>query len=64
MHLYTAPRISIFNVTVLESVGNVMIPINRTGGDLSLLSVVRAFSRDASALGKGFGILQLGCVCN
>ena len=42
----TVPRISIFNVTVLESVGSVRIPINRTGGDLSRLSVIRANSRD------------------
>ena len=40
------PRISIFNVTVFESVGTVQIPINRTGGDLSLVSVIRATSRD------------------
>ena len=52
MNLHTAPRISIFNVTVLESVGIIQIPINRTGGDLSLLSIVRANSRDASAFGE------------
>ena len=40
------PRISIFNITVLESVGTVTIPINRTGGDISLVSVIRATSRD------------------
>ena len=57
MYLYTAPRICIINVTVLESVGYVRIPINRTGGDLSLVSVIRASSRDASALGKGFVIV-------
>ena len=53
MHLGNAvPRISIYNVTVLESVGVVRIPINRTGGDLSLLSAICANSRNASALGK------------
>ena len=52
MDLHTAPRISIFNVTVLESVGVIQIPINRTDGDLSLLSSIRANSRDASALGE------------
>ncbi len=46
MDLLAAPRISIFNVTVLESVGVVRIPINRTGGDLSLQTVIRANSRD------------------
>ena len=50
--LYTVPRISIFNITVLESVGTVRIPINRTGGDLSLVSVIRAVSRDVTAIGK------------
>ena len=50
--LYAVPRISIFNITVLESVGTVRIPINRTGGDLSLTSVIRAFSRDVTAIGK------------
>ena len=48
------PRISIFNITVLESVGTVTIPINRTGGDISLVSVIRATSRDVpgEAVGK------------
>ena len=53
------PRISIFNVTVLESVGVVTIPINRTGGDLSLRSAIRASSRDVSASGEYIIIYNL-----
>ena len=49
---YSVPQISIFNVTVLESVGVVRIPINRTGGDLSFESVIRATSNDGSAIGE------------
>ena len=52
LHIYTAPQISIFNVTVLESVGVIQIPINRTGGDLSLRTTVRVNSRDALAFGE------------
>jgi hypothetical protein len=49
MNLHTVPQIAIFNVTVLESVGTVRIPINRTGGDLSLQTVIRASSRNVFA---------------
>ena len=45
------PRITIFNVTVPEDIGTVTIKLNRTGGDLSLPSVIRANSRDVSAMG-------------
>ena len=51
--LVTAPRITIYNVTVLESAGTVRIPINRTGGDLSRLSVIRANSRDVPGQAVG-----------
>ena len=47
------PRISIFNVTVFENVGTVVIPINRTGGDLSRSTVIRASSRDVTASSSG-----------
>ena len=52
--LNAVPQISIFNITVLENVGTVRIPINRTGGDLSLRSVIYATSRDVpgSAIGE------------
>ena len=53
------PRITIFDVTVLESVGTVTIPINRTGGDLSRGSVIRATSRDVSAVGKLTNLINL-----
>ena len=48
---HAVPHITIFNVTVPESIGIVTIPINRTGGDLSLTSVIRANSRDVTAQG-------------
>ena len=49
---YSVPQITIFNVTVLENVGVVRIPINRTGGDLSLRSAIRATSKNGSAVCK------------
>ena len=49
----TVPRISIFNVTVRENVGTVVVPINRTGGDLSRNTVIRATSRDVTANSNG-----------
>ena len=52
MLLNTVPRITIFNITVLESAGMVRIPINRTGGDLSLRSNILANSRDVTAMGE------------
>ena len=52
-YLYTVPRITIYNITVLESAGTVEIPINRTGGDLSRVSVIRATSRDVPGQAVG-----------
>ena len=48
------PQIAIYNVTVFENVGTVTIRLNRTGGDLSLRSVIRATSRDVTATGLLF----------
>ena len=50
------PRVSIFNVTVIENVGSVLVPINRTGGDLSRNTVIRASSRDGTAIGEYIAI--------
>ena len=52
MYHGAVPRVSIFNVTVVENVGRVLVPINRTGGDLSRNTVVRASSRDGTAIGE------------
>ena len=52
-YLYTVPRITIYNITVLESAGTVAIPINRTGGDLSRTSAIRANSRDVPGQAVG-----------
>ena len=46
------PRISIFNVTVFENVGSVTVPIRRTAGDLTRNTVIRATTRDSTAVGK------------
>ena len=51
--LNTVPQITIYNITVLESDGTVQIPINRTGGDLSRVSNIRATSRDVSGQAVG-----------
>ena len=51
--LCAVPRITIYNITVLESVGTVQIPINRTGGDLSRGSVICAKSRDVPGQAVG-----------
>ena len=53
LSILVVPRISIFNVTVFENVGTVVIPINRTGGDLSRNTVIRASSRDVTANSSG-----------
>ena len=52
-YVHAVPRITIYNITVLESVGTVWIPINRTGGDLSRQSVIRAVSRDVPGQAVG-----------
>ena len=52
-YVHAVPRITIYNITVLESAGTVRIPINRTGGDLSRLSVIRASSRDVPGQAVG-----------
>ena len=62
----TVPRISIYNITVLESVGIVQIPINRTGGDLSHVSVIRANSRDVpgQAVGEWYSLTVYPLACS
>ena len=52
MLMVLVPRITIFDVVVFEDIGNVTIPLNRTGGDLSRNSVIRATSRDGTAQGE------------
>ncbi len=52
-YIHAVPRITIYNITVVESVGTVRIPINRTGGDLSRQSVIRANSRDVTGEAQG-----------
>ena len=39
-------------MTVVENVSHVLVPINRTGGDLSRNTVLRASSRDGTAIGE------------
>ena len=36
------PHISVYDITVRENVGTVTVQFNRTGGDLSLSSAIRA----------------------
>ena len=46
------PRITIFNETVFENVGSVTVRIERTAGDLTRNTVIRATTQDSTAIGK------------